>query len=75
MINQSANSGGNIHNNINVAINYVVQEKSQKTEMAGRRKKGKKAGGKKRHSQDRMSEKDLMNSSLSKMLDQELLMG
>lgn len=73
VITQSANQGGNIHNNINVAINYLVQDSVHTTEGFNRRRRVKK-GGKKRTG-DKLTEKDLMNSSLSKMLDQELLMA
>lgn len=56
--------GGNFSNNINVQINYTVNE----TNVTNRRKKGKKSQSVLNDKKRRM--KDLMNSSLSKMLDQ-----
>ena len=47
-ISQTALDGANIHNNINVSINYNIRN-------------------------DKISQEDLMNSSLTKMLDAQLL--
>ena len=70
----------NIHNNINVAINYTVHHNetvNTSTKTTANRRKNNQNISKKRKSQEprSISDQDLMNSQVSKMLDQQLLMA
>lgn len=68
----SSGAALSVQNNINVNINYTVnQTTADSAAAAGSRRKSSKKGKKGPSAKQR--EKELMNSSLSKMLDQQLL--